>query len=163
MSISAAALHHELAPVLAPHGVDLEDVQLRRVGRATQVVVVIDRDGGVDLDTVAAVSRSIGADLDGRPEWADVDYTLQVTSPGVDRPLTTVRQWRRNIGRLVEVQMDAAALTGRITAVDGDCVEIEASGQSHRLDLGTVVRALVQVEFSNVDADEAKTQPARNR
>lgn len=155
MSITAAALHRALTPVLAPHGVDLEDVELRRVGRTTQVIVVIDRDGGVDLDTIAAVSRNVAAELEGRPEWVSADYTLEVTSPGVDRPLMTPRRWRRNIGRLVEVETADSRLTGRIVAVDDDWVEIDARGKLHRLGLDRVVRALVQVEFARTDTEQA--------
>lgn len=155
MPITAAALHRALPPLLAPNGVDLEDVELRRVGRTTHVIVVIDRDGGVDLDTIAAVSRNVAAELEGSRDWATADYTLEVTSPGVDRPLTTARRWRRNIGRLVDVETTDSHLTGRIVAVDDDCAEIEVNGKLHRLGLDCVVRALVQVEFARTDTEQA--------
>lgn len=155
MSITAAALQQDLPPIVAPHGVDLEEVELRRVGRTTRVIVVVDRDGGVDLDTIAAVSRCIGAELEGRPEWATTDYALEVTSPGVDRPLKTQRRWRRNIGRLVEVETTDSSLTGRIVAVDDVRVEIDSGGRLHQLPLECVVRALVQVEFARFDTEQA--------
>lgn len=155
MSFTPDALTRVLLPLVTAHGLDLEQVQLRRVGRTTQIVAFVDQDGGVDLDTIAAVSGSIAAELESRPDVAALDYSLEVTSPGVDRPLTLPRHWRRNIGRLVAVELVGSSLTGRITAVDDEGVELEVRGRARRVLLDDVVRALVQVEFSRTDTEPA--------
>lgn len=155
MSINSDALTRALEPLVAAHGLDLEQLRLRRVGRATQIVVVVDADGGVDLDTIAAVSGSIAAELDDRADLATLDYSLEVTSPGIDRPLTLLRHWRRNMGRLVKVELVGSVLTGRIAAVDDEGVELEVGGKPRRVELGDVVTALVQVEFSRTESEPA--------
>lgn len=116
-----------LAPAVAAEGLDLEDVVVTPAGKRRLVRVVVDRDGGVPLDTVADVSNAIGAVLDESDAFGDAPYVLEVTSPGVDRPLTEPRHWRRNVGRLVRVSVTQSAGDGpasstnvvaRILAVD---------------------------------------------
>ena len=94
-----------LAPVVSSAGYDLEDLGVTAAGRRSVVRVVVDRDGGIDLDDVADVSRTVSDALDAldeaEPDALGATYVLEVTSPGVDRPLTEPRHWRRNVGRLV--------------------------------------------------------------
>ena len=88
---------------LAELGVDVESVEVQKAGRRHVVRIVVDRDGGVDLDLVAEVSRRASELLDS-PSLSDLltgAFVLEVTSPGVDRPLTQPRHWRRAVGRLV--------------------------------------------------------------
>ena len=95
-----------LAPVVAATGYDLEDVTVTSAGRRSLVRVIVDADGGVDLDAVAEVSRVVSEALDGDADGGAAfagPYVLEVSSPGVDRPLTEPRHWRRAIGRLVQV------------------------------------------------------------
>jgi len=103
---TAQHLLEVLAPVVSATGHDLEDVNVTSAGRRSLVRVVVDADGGVDLDAVAEVSRvvseALDADAPGGPAFAG-PYVLEVTSPGVDRPLTEPRHWRRAVGRLVQV------------------------------------------------------------
>jgi ribosome maturation factor RimP len=100
------------------------------------VRVVVDRDAGVTLDDIAEVSRAVSEVLDRNDDgMGRTPYVLEVTSPGVDRPLTEPRHWRRNTGRLVTVAVGPAGstetVTGRITAVDGAGVTlaVEAKGK----------------------------------
>ena len=102
-----AQLRAVVEPVVGAAGYDLEDLTVSRAGRRSVVRVVVDRDGGIDLDAVADVSRLVSAALDaaedrGREIFTG-EYQLEVSSPGVDRPLTQPRHWRRNVGRLVKV------------------------------------------------------------
>ena len=90
-----------LAPVVEGLGLDLEDVEVTAAGRRRRVCVVVDRDGGIDLDAVADVSKSVSDVLDASDALGSAPYVLEVTSPGVDRPLTQPRHWRRARGRLV--------------------------------------------------------------
>jgi ribosome maturation factor RimP len=129
--VGGAAARARLVEVLEPAvrraGFDLEDVTITRAGSRSLLRVVVDRDGGVDLDAVAEASRVVGEVLDALDDARDTardaampgPYVLEVTSPGVDRPLTAPRHWRRALGRLVRVvTAGGAVLTGRVVAAD---------------------------------------------
>ncbi|MGW1448381.1 ribosome maturation factor RimP, partial [Micromonospora sp. NPDC002411] len=105
-----ARLREVIEPVVNDAGYDLEDLSVSRAGRRHVVRVMVDADGGIDLDAVADVSRAVSAALDAAEETGgDIvagEYQLEVSSPGVDRPLTLPRHWRRNVSRLVKVLGD---------------------------------------------------------
>jgi ribosome maturation factor RimP len=157
-----AELLDGLSGPLADLGVDLEDVEVSRAGRRHVVRVVVDRDGGVDLDRVAAVSQTVSSLLDEGPLAGVVEgpFVLEVTSPGVDRPLTEPRHWRRAVDRLVRIEDDdGAVIEGRILAVpEGTSVELLVQGDVVVLPVSRVRRAVVQVEF-NRDARAAAAEP----
>jgi ribosome maturation factor RimP len=145
--------------MLTPHveatGLVLEDVELRSVGRRLVVRVLVDAERGVSLDQVAAASHAVSEALDTSDVLGDEPYTLEVSSPGVDRPLTLPRHWRRNAGRLVAVTpRQGAPLTARIGAVSDLDVELETDikGRITRRTLAyaDIVKAVVQVEFTRV-------------
>ncbi|GIH24289.1 hypothetical protein Aph01nite_25990 [Acrocarpospora phusangensis] len=143
-----------LSPVVAAEGLDLEDVTITPAGKRRLVRVVVDRDGGISLDDVSEVSRSVSDELDGTDLLGGSPYVLEVTSPGVDRPLTQPRHWRRARGRLVKAELrDGAVAEGRIVLVDDDGVEIEGAG---RFGYGDLLKGRVQVEFRRLD-DEDET------
>lgn len=157
MAASTAALIEGLGPALAETGVDLEDVQVQRAGRREIVRVVVDRDGGVDLDTVAQVSQLVASLLD-QPPLADQfvgAYVLEVTSPGVDRPLTETKHWRRAVQRLVHAHTSSGeVMVGRIQSVDDTTVVLVLeSGESTAVALADLVRGDVQVEFNRPATD----------
>jgi ribosome maturation factor RimP len=136
-------------PVQA-QGAHLEDVEVVSTGGRTVVRLIVDTDGGVTLDEAAAINRSAGAVLAASDLMGDDPYVLEVTSPGVGRPLTLPRHWRRNIGRLVRVRFkdQDEAVTGRISeAGDDTAVLITDAGRSE-IDLADIDRAVVQVEFT---------------
>ncbi len=142
-------------PLIAAEGYDLEDVAVSRAGRRNLVRVVVDADGGVDLDAVATVSRvvsdALDADLDSASPLAAAlagSYTLEVTSPGVDRPLTEPRHWRRAAGRLVTTEVEGRHLTGRVVAADHDGVELDVSGRRQQVSWSHLGRGKVQIEFN---------------
>src|SRR6266487_2002962 len=101
-----------LRPVLKALDLDLEEIKLGTAGRRRVLRVIVDADGGVSLDDIAEASREISATLDARNAMGEASYTLEVSSPGVDRPLTEPRHWRRATGRLVAVPV-AAGSRGR--------------------------------------------------
>jgi ribosome maturation factor RimP len=103
-----AALAVLLRPAVEALGLDLEDVRITAAGRRRLVRVVVDGDGGITLDDIADVSRDVVALLDARDPFGPAPYTVEVSSPGVDRPLTEPRHWRRAAGRLVTVPVGAA-------------------------------------------------------
>ncbi len=127
-------------------------------GKRRVVRVVVDRDGGITLDDVAAVSRALSDVLDAaevdEPELLGGAYVLEVSSPGVDRPLTEPRHWRRNIGRLVTAQLvDGIAVTGRVLSTDDLGLDLDTEQGTRHLHHGDVVRATVHIEFSRPGAD----------
>lgn len=133
-------------------GYDIEDVVVDAGARPPRVTVVADADGGLDLDAVAELSRIASAlldDLDTAP------YVLEVTSPGVDRPLSTDKHFRRAQGRRVELTLsDGSTLTGRLgelrDGVVGVVVRDGARGALtvREVDRDRITKAVVQVEFS---------------
>jgi ribosome maturation factor RimP len=142
-----------LAPVVSAGGLELEDVELRTVGRRLVVRVLVDSDTGASLDQIAAASQAVSDALDASDALGDEPYTLEVSSPGVERPLTLPRHWRRSIGRLVAITTAKhEQVTGRIVAVTDTEVELEidVKGRTSRrtLALADVAKAVVQVEFN---------------
>lgn len=137
-----------LEPVVAEHGLDLEDVTVTPAGRRRLLRVVVDRDGGVGLDTVAEVSTAVSRALDDADAMGGQAYVLEVTSPGVDRPLTQPRHWRRATGRLVKATLtDGGSVLGRVSAADDDSAALDVDGSPRRLAYPDVATARVQVEF----------------
>jgi ribosome maturation factor RimP len=142
-----------LGPAVASTGIDLEDVEIRTVGRRIVVRVLVDSETGVSLDQVAAASTAVSEALDADDPFGDEPYTLEVSSPGVERPLTLPRHWRRSAGRLVAVTTTKhEQVTGRIVAVADTEVELEidVKGRTSRrtLALADIAKAVVQVEFN---------------
>jgi ribosome maturation factor RimP len=140
-----------IEPVVEAAGYDLEEVGLSRAGRRYVVRVLVDADGGINLDGVAAVSREISAALDaaeeGGGEVLPGEYQLEVGSPGVDRPLTLPRHWRRNITRLVAVN----GLTGRVLDVDESGIVLDVDGTPRALRFDELGPGKVQIEFKRMD------------
>lgn len=141
-----------IEPALVQAGYDLEELKVSQAGRRSLVRVLVDRDAGVDLDAIAAVSRVLSKALDqaeaDEGPFATNSYTLEVSSPGVDRPLTLPRHWRRNVNRLVSVRLDGATVTARVLAAADDDVELDVSGQRRRVAYGELGPGRVQLEFS---------------
>jgi ribosome maturation factor RimP len=158
MSATSSALQRGLVGPVAELGVDLESVEVQKAGRRSLVRVVIDRDGGVDLDLVADVSRAISDLLDAAPLADELKgpFVLEVTSPGVDRPLTEPKHWRRATGRLVDVSLKSGdALAGRVVRIDADnAVTLSADSGDVIVPITDVERAVVRVEFSRSDDGE---------
>ncbi|WP_431929529.1 ribosome maturation factor RimP [Nonomuraea jabiensis] len=141
-----------LEPVVSAEGLDLEDITVTQAGKRRLLRVIVDRDGGVSLDDVADVSQAVSAALDDDDAMGQAAYTLEVSSPGVDRPLTEPRHWRRAAKRLVKAEMrDGTVLEGRILAADEGGVDLDVDGAARRLDYEDLTRGRVQVEFRRID------------
>ncbi|RRS02061.1 ribosome maturation factor RimP [Glycomyces terrestris] len=140
-----------LAPAVSAAGYDLEGLTVTKAGRRLLVRVLVDKDGGISLDDVAVVSKACSKALDesdstGGP-FADTAYTLEVSSPGVDRPLTEPRHWRRNIGRLVAVNIGEEPVTGRIADASERGIELEADGVRRSATYAELGPGKVQIEL----------------
>jgi ribosome maturation factor RimP len=159
-----------IEPVVAGAGYELEDLVVTPAGRRSVVRVVVDRDQGVTLDDIAEVSRAVSEVLDANDDgMGRTPYVLEVTSPGVERPLTEPRHWRRNAGRLVTVTVGPAGrteeITGRVTGVGDAGVDlaVEAKGKPGAKKRPPTARSVpwaelgpgrVQVEFGRAGTDE---------
>src|SRR5260370_11181930 len=138
-----------LEPVVRSAGLDLESVRISAAGRRWLLRVVVDADNGPGLDEIALVSRSVSAELAASPVLGQAAYTLEVSSPGVDRPLTEPRHWRRAVGRLVYAPLSRpapaplgtttpssqteparylTAVQGRVVAAGAGAVTLEKNG-----------------------------------
>jgi ribosome maturation factor RimP len=144
-----------IQPVVAAAGMDLETVRVTVAGRRRLLRVVVDSDHGVSLDDAADISRELSATLDATDAMGDVPYTLEVSSPGVDRPLTEPRHWRRAAGRLVRVKTTTAGtVQGRVLAADADGVTLDVEGSARRFGYGDLGAGAVQVEFGRMPDTE---------
>jgi ribosome maturation factor RimP len=157
-AVSRHRVRDALEPVVAAAGYDLEDVSIASAGRRSVVRVIVDRDGGIDLDAVADISRTVSTALDDSDVMGAAPYTLEVSSPGVDRPLTEPRHWQRASGRLVRVTADGSSVTGRVTSADEDVVELDVAGETREMPYGCLGPGHIQVEFDR--PSDADTDPA---
>ncbi|MDR7300647.1 ribosome maturation factor RimP [Haloactinomyces albus] len=150
-----ARLEPVVAEPVAALGFDLEEFDVQQAGRRRLVKVVIDADDGVGLDDITDVSHAVSEVLDTHEHVLAGSYTLEVTSPGVDRPLTKVRHWRRARNRLVKVRLtDGSELAARVGAADDAAVVVLTRGEIRQLAYRDIERAVVEVEFQQPPAKE---------
>jgi ribosome maturation factor RimP len=146
----------ELAGPLRALELDLESVEITPAGKRRVLRVSVDKDGGVTLDDVADATREVSRVLDDSDVMGEMGYTLEVTSRGVDRPLTLPRHWRRNADRLVKVDLASGhTVTGRITSSDDTAARLDVDGSVREVAYADVVKAMVQIEFNRRKAKEA--------
>jgi len=137
--------------VVTASGMDLESVRVSAAGKRKLLRVVVDSDHGVSLDDAAAVSRELSLVLDRVEVMGDFPFTLEVSSPGVDRPLTEPRHWRRAVGRLVTVTLTHGdALTGRVVQADTDGVILDTEGVHSLFPYDVLGAGAIQVEFGRL-------------
>lgn len=160
----ADAIAAALSPVLAGSGVVIDSVVTHPAGRRRLVRVTVARDLShldpadetspvepLDLDEIAAATRTVSSAMDELAVMGEAAYTLEVSSPGVGQPLTSAEAFRRNVGRVVEVDLaDDTTREGRIAAVGRDGIRLDdPAGQP--IPFESVRRARVQVEFTRSD------------
>lgn len=130
-------------------GLDLEAVELTSGGRRRLLRVAVDQDGGVGIDVIAEATRELSAALDADDTMGDEPYTLEVTSRGIDRPLTAPRHWRRNPDRLVRVRLtDETVLEARIGTSDDTGVDLVTKAATRRTAYSDIDSAVIQVELN---------------
>lgn len=142
-------------PAAAAAGLVVDGVTVTPAGRRRVLRVTVDlpedATGGVPLEAVASASQALSAALDASDVMGGTPYVLEVSSPGVDRPLTERRHWMRARGRLVRATLTAGGeSTDRLTAVDDDGVLL---GEA-RLTWAQVTRGRIEVEFNRPDAEQ---------
>lgn len=139
-----------LTPVVTQAGFVLEEIAVTPIGKRRLVSVVVDReDKNPSLDEVTVVSKEVSAILDNYSQMGEMPFTLEVTTPGIDRPLTLERHWRKNIGRLVKITPKVGEkYIGRISAITDEKVTLEVKGKVSELLLKDISRAQIEVEFN---------------
>lgn len=165
---TADGIRPTVQEALERSGLVLEDVVVTPAGRRRVVKVLVDRDlGAVDvateptapltLDEVADATRLVSDTLDTGDLMGEQPYTLEVSSPGVGRPLTQPRHFRRNVGRLVTATLAGREVTGRVLSASGTEVTLEVPAtrstpaRTETLAYAGLERAAVQVEFARRD------------
>ncbi len=152
---AVAAVSEAVSGPLEELGLDVEAVELTPAGKRRVLRIAIDTDGGVTLDDVAAATRAINDVIDASEAMGEHPYTLEVTSRGVDRPLTLPRHWRRNKSRLVKVTLaDGSVLSGRIGSSTDEHVTLVVGGKDREVAYADVAKALVQIEFNRKEGND---------
>jgi ribosome maturation factor RimP len=146
-----------ITPVVESAGYFLEDVHVASPGNRCIVTVVVDGTANLNLDEVTVITKEISAILDESEFLGDTPFTLEVSSPGVDRPLTLPRHWLKNMTRLVRsVMVNGEIITGRVDAVHDESVCVIVEGKvPHKVELPFVEikRAQVEIEFNRKGDD----------
>jgi len=142
----------EITPIIEGSGNYLEEVTLTG-GTPKILTVVVDSDSHLTLDQVTVITKEISSLLETLPELGETPFTLEVTSPGIDRPLTRPRHWRKNLGRLVSITLsDGTAIKGRVGPCTDSTVDIEGT----LIQLSDIKLALIEIEFKSLNKENAE-------
>ncbi len=136
-----------ITPALEALGFYLEDVTIISAGRRSMLTVIVDGDTHLSLDQVTSATKAIGEIVESVQSLGETPFTLEVTSPGLDRPLTKVRHWQKNINRLVKVVLlEGLEIKGRIKDVN----EVSATVDEKNINYSDIKRATLEIEFKPV-------------
>ena len=152
-------ISEHITPALHKAGYFLEDVNLVSPGQHRIVTVIVDGESALNLDQVTVASKLVSELLDEATFMGETPFTLEVTSPGIDRPLTLPRHFAKNVDRLLKVtKTDGVVVTGRILAnTDNDLtlsVTEKKDVKEVVISLGDVKRAQVEIEFNRKEGDK---------
>jgi ribosome maturation factor RimP len=148
-----------VTPAVEAQGFFLEEVQLVSPGKHRIVTCIVDGESSLNMDQVTAVSRAISELLDEAPFMGETPFTLEVTSPGVDRPLTKPRHFAKNHDRLLKVvKLDGDVVTGRIAANSEGEVTLTVTDKKEVKEVvvafADIKRATVEIEFNRKDGEK---------
>jgi len=140
------AVKQAILPIIEASGIYLEEVTLTG-GSPTTLTVIVDSDTHLNLDQVTVVTKQISEILESLPELGETPFTLEVSSPGIDRPLTLPRHWRKNHGRLTTIVLHNGNLVqGRI----GDLSDADIAVDEKVIPLADIAKAHVEIEFKSL-------------
>jgi ribosome maturation factor RimP len=133
-----------IRPIIEASGNYLEELTITSAGKVKILTVIVDSDSHLNLDQITAVTKEISDVIEALQELGDSAFTLEVTSPGIDRPLTKPRHWRKNFDRLVKVTMTSGQdIQGRI----GDATETTVLVGDQKVSFEDIKRAVLEIEF----------------
>jgi ribosome maturation factor RimP len=136
-----------ITPALTSLGFYLEDLNITSAGRRSLLTVIVDADRHLSLDEVTVATKAISEIVESIPALGNTPFTLEVTSPGIDRPLTKPRHWQKNINRLVKIILqDGKEIKGRIKSAS----EISAKIDEVEVSYADIKRANLEIEFKQV-------------
>lgn len=152
-------ISQHIAPALQQAGYFLEDINIVSPGKHRIVTVIVDGEESLNLDQVTLASKLVSELLDEASFMGETPFTLEVTSPGIDRPLTLPRHFSKNIDRLLKVtKTDGEVLKGRILANTDTEVTLSVVDKKETKEitilLGDIKRAQVEIEFNRKDGDK---------
>ena len=138
-----------VTPAVAAAGFYLEDVELLNAGKSRVITCIVDGDITLNLDQVTVITKAISALLDEAAFLDETPFTLEVTSPGVDRPITLPRHWRKNHDRLIKIVLtNGEVFEGRILTSDETTVTIAGKKAESIISFAEIKRATVEIEFN---------------
>jgi ribosome maturation factor RimP len=145
-----------VTPALSQAGYFLEDINIVTPGQHRIVTVIVDGESALNLDQVTVASKLVSELLDEATFMGETPFTLEVTSPGIDRPLTLPRHFAKNVTRLLKVvKTDGEVVTGRITSNTETEVSLTVAEKKTTKDvlvaLADIKRATVEIEFNRKD------------
>jgi ribosome maturation factor RimP len=148
-----------ITPALAQAGYFLEDVNLVTPGQHRIVTVIVDGESALNLDQVTVATKLISSLLDEATFMGETPFTLEVTSPGIDRPLTLARHYAKNLDRLLKVvKTDGDVVTGRISSSNESEVVLTVAEKKESKEVlikySDIKRATVEIEFNRKDGDK---------
>jgi ribosome maturation factor RimP len=147
---SVTAVRRALAPVVAGLGLELYDIELQGAGAARTLRVTVDRPGGVDLDSIAEVTRAVSPVLDDEPSLTGA-YLLEVSSPGVERVLRTPAHYAGAHGTTVSIKVRTEAGTRRVHGVlldsDDESCRVDVDGEHEEISFSDVTHARTVFEW----------------
>ncbi len=163
MTTATAELSELLAPVVADAGLELVDIEVIGSGRAQTLRVTVDREGGVDLEAIAETTRALNPVLDAT-DAVPVSYTLEVSSPGLERPLRRPEHYTRALGQLVSVKFrDADGVArrsrGTLTAADDKRLALDVDGDVQSIAYADVVSARTVFEWGGAPKGGTREAP----
>jgi ribosome maturation factor RimP len=148
-------ISHRATKVAESHGLELVDVEIFRAGKRRVVRIYIGKRDGVTVADCAHVSRELGTLLDADNVMQDDTYVLEVSSPGLDRPFKTLKDYRRNVGRFVRATLrepiegfgPKKLVVGKLEGVGEDSITLDADGKTRSIPLDLIVQAKVDVRL----------------
>jgi ribosome maturation factor RimP len=133
-----------IRPIIEASGNYLEELTITSAGKVKILTVIVDSDSHLNLDQITAVTKEISEVIETLEELGDTAFTLEVTSPGIDRPLTKPRHWRKNLDRLVKITMTSGQdIQGRI----GEATETVVLVNDQKVSFEDIKRAVLEIEF----------------
>jgi ribosome maturation factor RimP len=152
-------ISEHITPALHKAGYFLEDVNLVSPGQHRIVTVIVDGQSALNLDQVTVASKLVSELLDEATFMGETPFTLEVTSPGIDRPLTLPRHFAKNVDRLLKVtKSDGIVVTGRILSNTESDVTLSVTEKKDVkevvISLSDIKRAQVEIEFNRKEGDK---------
>ena len=137
-----------ITPAIESLGFYVEDIAITSAGKRSMLTVIVDGDTHLSLDQVTVATKAISEIVENLPTLGNNPFTLEVTSPGLDRPLTKPRHWQKNKDRLIKIILnDGKEITGRIK----DSTQLAVTVDEQVINFADMKRATLEIEFKQVN------------